>query len=392
MLNKLLTPIKRMANWFVKSSWKIKILIVAMLVVGAWFISTRSNNEPEYTTDVVKKADITEVVSESGTIASVGSTAVYSPTNGLVDEVFVTNNQEVKRNEKLFAVKSTATKEEITTAYAAYQAAASAVQQAENIRRSTTATVDRVHDDVKDNDDDETFLQKETRTTAEVAHDNAYDALLAARASLVSAQVAYQATQDTIVVAPIDGTISNLSVTDGAAVAINSPLAPVSPVLMIGNIGTPEVKISVGENDINKVKVGKEVVLEVDAIDNKHYKGVVSRVDELGTVTQGVVNFSIYIEIIDPDDMLRTGMGVDAEIITKKLEDILSVPNSAIKRSDGKRAVRVPGEKGEIEFVYVETGVKGGDRTQILSGLSEGQLIISSTPSDSEKRTSPFGF
>lgn len=392
IINTIIKKIRGLFVWFIKSSWKKKILVVLILLAVGWFAYSKASNGPEYTTDTVTKADITEVVSESGTIASVGSVAVYSPTTGLVDEVFVSNKEEVKENQKLFTVKSTATKEERAVAYAAYQVTASAVQQAENARRQTIATVDRVHDDVKDNDDDESFLQKEARTIAEVANDNAYDALLAARAQLVSAQLAYQATQDATVATSIDGVISNLSVAEGVAVKANSPLSPVSPILMVGNIGATEVAISVGENDINKIEAGQEANLEVDAINNKIYRGTVVRVDEIGTITQGVVSYQVYIIFTDPDDMLRVGMGVDTEIITEKLEDVLSVPNSAVKRSKGNRTVRVPGKNGEIEFVNVEIGIKGGERTQIISGLSEDQVIISSTPSDGVKRSSPFGF
>ncbi len=384
---------KKFVLRIMRSSWKIKILVLLVLLAVLWFVYFKSDNKSEYTTDIVKRTNVTQMVSESGIIASVGSVAVYSSTNGLVDEVYVVNNQDVKKGQKLFSVSSTASKEERTVAYANYQVAASAVAQAENILRQTKATVDRVHDEVKDHDDDETFLQREKRTVAEVANDNAYDGLLAARAQLVSAQVAYQATQDAVVVAPVVGIISNLSITNGASVTVSNPLGGVSPALMVGSLGIPEVKILIGENNINKIEVDQGVVLKVDAIDNKNYKGVVSRVDEIGTVNaQGVVNFNIYIRITDPDDLLRVGMGVDAEIITEKLENVLSVPNSAIKKNEGKKAVRVPGEKGEVKYVDVEIGIKGTDRTQIINGLEEGQLIISSALSDSVRKTSPLGF
>jgi len=249
-----------------------------------------------------------------------------------------------------------------------------------------------VHDDLKDHDDDETFLQKETRTTAEVANDNAYDALLAARAQLVATQVAYQATRNATVTAPVSGLISNLSVANGSSVSVNSPLAPTSPVLMIDGLGATEAMISVGESDINKIEVGQEVTIEADAIDDKAYKGMVTRVDKIGTITQSVVSFNVYMKIVDSDDKIKSNMTIDVDIITNELEGVLSVPNTAVKPYQKGRAVRRVGSNGEIEFIPVKIGVKGKEFTQITEGLEERQEIIVSLTNVKVERTSPFGF
>ncbi len=376
--------------------WKKKtviIVIVVTLIIG--FFAGRqffNNGDNGYIFGTVQKRTITEIVSESGAVATSNSANIYSPTNGVIEEVFVSNHEEVSEKQKLFTVKSTATPQEKTAAFATYQTAALAVNQAENTRRSTGATVERVHDDLKGNDDDETFLQRETRTTAEVANDNAYDALLTARAQLTSAWVAYQATQNTTVTAPISGLISNLSVISGSSVSLNNPLVPSLPVLMIGSSGATEIRISVSEDDINKIKVGQEAVIEVDAIDDELYEGVIKRVDEAGTIIENVVNFNVYIEMINPDDRLKTGMTVDIDIVTNKLEDVLSVPSTATKPYQKGRAVRKLDSNGEIEFLPVKIGVKGKEFTQITEGLEEGEEIIVSLTNEKVERTSPFGF
>jgi multidrug efflux pump subunit AcrA (membrane-fusion protein) len=125
----------------------------------------------DYILSKVGKHSITEIISESGTVTTTSKVNIYSPTNGIVSEVFVANGDKVTEKQKLFSVKSTATQQEKAAVYAAYKAAITALATAENTRRSTIATVDRVHDDVKNHDNDESFTQIETRTAAEAAND-----------------------------------------------------------------------------------------------------------------------------------------------------------------------------------------------------------------------------
>ncbi|MBU1000697.1 efflux RND transporter periplasmic adaptor subunit [Patescibacteria group bacterium] len=394
ILKRITHMLRKLASWLIRSSWKKKVVFAALILIIAFFAGKRFLNSEKngYIFDTAQKRTVTEIISESGIITTNGTVNIYSPTNGVIEDVFVSNSKGVSEGQELFTVKSTATQQEKTAAFAAYQVAASALQQAENTRRSTEAIVDRVHDDVKDHDDDESFLQKETRTTAEVANDNAYDGLVAARAQLTSAQVAYQATQNATVTAPISGVISNLSVTKGGSVIVNAPLAPTSPALKIGNLRAAEAMISVGESDINKIEVGQEASVKTDAVDDKIYKGVVTRVDETGTVTQGVVGFNVYIDITDLNEKLKAGMTVDVDIVTNKLENVLAVPATAVKPYQKGRAVRKLNSSGEMEFLPIKMGVKGKEFAQIIEGLAEGQKIIVSLTNEKAERKSPFGF
>ncbi|MDD5415947.1 MAG: efflux RND transporter periplasmic adaptor subunit [Candidatus Daviesbacteria bacterium] len=394
MLKKIVNFIPGAIGWFFKTSWKKKLVVTLLILIAGFFIGYKiiSGSKEGYTLGTVQKHTVTEIVTESGIVATNGSVNIYSPTNGVIDQVFVANGESINENQVLFTVKSTATSQEKTTAYAAYEAAVAAVKQAENTHRETLATVERVHDDVKNHSKDESFLQKETRTTAEVANDNAYDALTAARAKLLSAQVAYQATQNSKVVAPVSGTVSNLSVVKGSSVVVNNVLVPTVPVLVISGPGETEIVVSVGENDIDKIKTGQEVEIKLDAIDDRIYKGMVKRFDNNGTITQGVVKFNVYIILTDSDDRIKSGMTADVDIVTNKLTDVLAVPNSAIKPYQKGRAVRKLGSNGKLEFIPVKIGLRGKEFTQIIEGLTENQEIVVSLTNEKTGRKSLLGF
>ncbi|MBU2632784.1 hypothetical protein KKG52_03645, partial [Patescibacteria group bacterium] len=147
------------------------------------------------------------------------------------------------------------------------------------------------------------------------------------------------------------------------------------------------------EADVYKVIPGQEVDIEVDAYRNEKYKGVVLRVDDIGTDINSVIKFNAYIEITNSDEKLKYGMTIDADIKTKTVNNALTVANSAIKPHKGGRAVRVYNKKTKkIEFIPVEIGIKGQDKTEIASGISEGQEIISSLKNEQIKIKGAFGF
>src|SRR6185436_16741148 len=169
------------------------------------------------------------------------------------------------------------------------------------------------------------------------------------------------------------GKISNVAVAPGRSVKAQTLTTSPKPVLTISSQGDTEVIVALSESDIEKIQENQEATVEINAINDKKYKGIVRRVDDVGTDDQGVIRYDVYIEVIDVDLRIRSGMTVDVDIVTKRLRDVLSVPNSAVKPYKGGRAVRVyDNKKREIVYKPVKVGVRGEARTQILDGVNEG--------------------
>lgn len=377
------------------SLWKkISIIAFILLIVIIIIAFQTSNDQTGYVFATAKKTSLTEIVSDSGRITSDGKIEVNSPTNGIIEELYVENGQTVSEDDQLFSVKSSATIQEQQTAYANYQSAIATQNAAETLLhtyRSAMYTKWQTYMDLATNSTYESSKgvpnaterksaefqsTQEDWLAAEKQFIDQEQAVAAAQAQVNAAWTAYLATQTAVVTAPIKGIVANLNVAVGKSVQTPSILnTNAKSVLTIINSPKIEVVLTVGQTDIAKVKKGQSATIHPDAYKNKTYDGKVIQVDTLGQDLQGVVTYTVTIGFDKNDDLLRPGMTVDGDIITGKQENVLTVPNSAIVLYKGEKAVRVVKNK-TLAYIPVTVGMVGENRTQILRGITEGQQII----------------
>ncbi len=373
------------ANKFKELSLKKKLVAIGALLVVVYVIVTSGGSDSEitYQTEEVKKGNVVNIVSETGEISTAAKTSVTSTITGIVKEVYVENGDEIWKGQNLFRVESTATEAERATAYSTHQSAVSSLNAANNTYRSKQATVERVLDEVSGHDTDETLTQKETRTVAEVARDSAYDAVQSAEATVAKTWLAYQATIDGIVKSPANGVVANLSVASGQGVGATADA------LIVKSEGDTWITLQVNEVDISTVKKGQKATVSVDAVKDKELTGTVERVDDVGTVTSGVVTYNAYILVSETDESIRLGMTVQVDIQTQKKEDVLVVSNSAIKPYQGGKAIQVVDSKtDELIYLPIEIGIVGPTKSEVVSGLTEGQEIVVSQTTGSKEPSS----
>ncbi|MEI6480218.1 MAG: efflux RND transporter periplasmic adaptor subunit [bacterium] len=200
----------------------------------------------------------------------------------------------------------------------------------------------------------------------------------------LSIQQKQQAYDDTSIRAPFDGVLAQLNVNKATTVSNGT------------NIGTFITKqkiaeVTLNEVDVAKVKVGQQATLTFDAIDGLSISGKVAEVDLVGTVTQGVVNYSVKINFDTQDDRVKSGMSVSAAIITEAKQDVITVPNSAVKIQNGTHYVDVVDKNTATTNSQgvnlsttptqqeVQVGISDDTSTEIISGLQEGDKIITKT-------------
>lgn len=178
----------------------------------------------------------------------------------------------------------------------------------------------------------------------------------------------------------------------------------VSSATTLGTLITSQevVTLDLNEVDVSKVKVGDKATLTFDAVSDLTLTGTVQTVDPVGTVTSGVVNYTVTIDLDTQDDRIKSGMSVTAAIQTGIAADVLTVPSSAVKTANGSSYVLVvPSDDAQTPAVasstaasqisqgitlateptrtIVEVGLSDGVTTEIKSGLTEGQLIVTKT-------------
>ncbi len=363
-----------------------------------------------YVFEKATRSSVVEIVSDSGKIVSDGKVKIDSPTNGIIETIFVENGQRVNEKDNLFTVKSSATVQEQQTAYADYLTAVSTLKTAQSTQyalRSAMLTKWKTYFDLATNSTYESSkgVPNETnRVVAEfhIAQDDWFAAeqkyktqetAIAAYQADVNAKLeAYKATQTSTVVAPVSGIVANLAASAGNSVTALTILTPdASPVLTLVSSPAVEAVLAVGQTNIAKVKVGQFVTLHPDSYKDRDYKGEIVRVDALGENIAGVIVYNVYVKLTDADEMLKSGMTVDGDIITNQRENVLTVPNSAVVLYDGGKAVRILERGNVIKYIPVTVGIKGETRTEILKGITEGQQIITALTNEKVQRQSLLG-
>jgi multidrug efflux pump subunit AcrA (membrane-fusion protein) len=147
------------------------------------------------------------------------------------------------------------------------------------------------------------------------------------------------------------------------------------------------VDLQVSEIDIPQIENGQEAALTFDAIADKEYHGRVTRIGMVGTNSQGVVNYPVTVEITDGDEDILPGMTAAVSIIVAQAEDVLVVPNQAVRTTAGQRTVTVLFEGEQIQ-VPVEVGLVGDTMTEITgNSLREGDTVVINGASSSTNTT-----
>ncbi len=187
--------------------------------------------------------------------------------------------------------------------------------------------------------------------------------------------------------APINGIISGVSVKNGDSVSSGSIVVTIISKQQIA-------ELSLNEVDATKLKVGQKATMTFDAVSDLTITGEVSEVDTLGEVSQGVVTYGATIVLDTQDNQIKPGMSVSASIITKTRQDVLLVPNSAIKALGDENYVEII-KNDSISYSQTATlgvvsditpqrqivivGLSNDTMTEIISGVEEGDQIVTQT-------------
>jgi HlyD family secretion protein len=165
----------------------------------------------------------------------------------------------------------------------------------------------------------------------------------------------------------------------GAAAAAATGASPSRPggtqFLVLNNIDQFQVVVPFNESDAATIQPNQRVDVTFDAIPDLTAPGTVVSVAPQGTSIAGVISYYVTIAVNTTDPRMKGGQTATAKVVTSETPNVLTVPSSAVRQVDGRSVVAVPGPNGPIDVPF-QPGVVGLDRTEVVSGLQEGQQVL----------------
>jgi HlyD family secretion protein len=184
--------------------------------------------------------------------------------------------------------------------------------------------------------------------------------------------------------APFDGVVTHVDFDLGSFASGGRTI------LGVADTSELRVKLNIDETDIARVNTGQGVNIDLDAYPDATLSAQVTDVAASATTTQGVVNYVVTVTLNPGSVPVKIGMTANANIIVAKKDNVLLVPNRAVRASNSKRFVTVQKRDSQAQDVEVKLGLANDQETEIVSGVNEGdQVLISSTQQNNIP--GPFG-
>jgi len=205
-----------------------------------------------------------------------------------------------------------------------------------------------------------------------------------AQVNLIKETIKYNETQLSYatIIAPISGIIASVSTQEGETVAagLNAPTF-----VTIIDLSRLQVDTFVDETDIGRVVISQTVVFTVDAYPNKECEGTVMAIYPKAIIQQNVVYYDVVVAITNTESLLKPDMTASVTISVGNRENALSVPNNAIKRESEQKVVYILNNNKPVRRI-VKTGWKDSTYTEIIDGVTEGEMVITGETSASDNQ------
>jgi len=340
---------------------------LAVLLIGWNMFAGKGDAEP-YRTAEVDRGSITRVVSATGTLQPLVSANVGATVSGPVVEVLVDFNSQVRAGQVLARLDPTPFQQRIVQAQAqlAQAQAQAAVAQSDYQRYVTLQQ--------------RGFASEQLMAQQRAARDTARAAVAQAAAQVATARTDLERS---VIRSPIDGVVVDRQVNVGQPVA--SSLQAATLFIIAQDLSRLQANITVDEADIGDVREGQDVRFTVDAFPDREFEGRVSQVRQQGVAESGVVSYTVVVEADNPGRQLLPGMTANAEIVLEERENVLRVPNTAMRfrPADPQLAERAqelmarggerPSRAGEARAAQPrgERGQRGGRGQRGVAQLTE---------------------
>jgi HlyD family secretion protein len=322
---------------------KLLFTVVALLLVGgagfAYWRLGNSTQESPYLTVPASKGNIRQVVSSTGTLQAVTTVIVGSQVSGTISKLNADFNTKVTKGEVVAELDQSKFKARVDETRANLSAAQASMAKSKVAVEDADRTLKRI----KELKQRELVSQSEL-DAAQTAYDAAKSQLNVSQAQVGQAQAAMnQAAIDlgyTVIRSPVDGMVISRNVDVGQTVAAS--LSAPTLFTIANDLTKMEVHTNVDEADVGNVSEGQEVTFTVDAHPQRRFRGKVHQVRNAPQIIQNVVTYNAVVRINNKELLLKPGMTANVQFLVSEKEDVLTVPNMALR-------FRLPEDKNEVQ-------------------------------------------
>lgn len=368
-----------------KKRFFLLFIVIVALAVGYFYYGNKNDKTITYLTETVQRGNLQKTVIATGTIRAYNRVEVGAQVSGKIEKIYVTLGQKVKTGDLIAQIDSSTQQNTLDTAtakLASYQAQLKAKKVAYSVAKSSYDRLAKLYAK-KSVSLDEFESAKDTLATAEAAIEEIDASIKQAEIEVNDAKTNLGYTK---IVAPIDATIISIPVSEGQTVNANQTTPTI---VQVADLSKVLIKPEISEGDITKVTAGMEVKFSTLSDPDKIYRATIDSVDPaMTTLTDNEYTESVsdtnavyyYANVVveNPDNNLRIGMTTQNTITIADVKNTLLIPTMTLKKQNNKVFVSVLTTANQVEQREVQIGLNDDMNTQILSGLNEGEKVISS--------------
>jgi HlyD family secretion protein len=376
------------------------LLFIAIIAVIALVIilNLQANREKaiKVTVEPVKKQDLTSVISASGEIKPKKNINISALVAGRIVKIGVKEGQLVKAGDFLLQLDPTYYEAQVDRIRASINQ-----YQAELIKAEAQYRREKNFYERQKQLYESELISKDQLEGARVQFEVAQATLQSLNYQIKQAEANLKSMLDdlkkTTYVSPIDGMVTSLRVEEGEVAIVGTMNNPGTVLLTIADLSIMEVQVEVDETDVVNVKIGQPARIKVDAFPDQIFEGQVTEIgssalDRSSIGSRESRNFKVVITLKDSEHQLKPGLSASADIIVAERKEVLAIPIAALVireavQAKDKTSPETSLKKEEQEGVFlvehrrarfqpVQKGIMGGMMVEIISGLNEGQEIV----------------
>lgn len=371
------------------------VVVIALILI---FGGKKSGTKVSYNYATVGRADISTTVTATGTIEPVTSVDVGTQVSGIVSKLYVDYNSVVKAGQVIAELDKSNLISELNSAKANLSSA-----------KANLASLESELKYQKENYQRQKSLH-EKGLISDDAYDQAYKSYVQAQQSVSQQRQSVAAQKESVtraqtnlsyatITSPIDGIVLSKEVEEGQTVA--SSFSTPTLFKIAKDLTDMRVIADVDEADIGNVKAGQRVEFTVDAFPDDVFEGNVTQVRQEATTESNVVTYEVVISAPNADLKLKPGLTANVTIYTSEKKGVLCVPSKALRFTPNQTMLQADEQIKDVEAAHkvwlkdgntfravaVETGITNGTLTEILSGLKDGQKVITEFVMGEEEST-----